>query len=67
MPGEVLVVTAEAAARRAGERRSGTGFFQHGDSADSQRMSCHLAHEDRPGHPASLYLENLQPPGGHAH
>lgn len=26
-------------------------------SADQQRMSCHLAHEDRPGYPASLYLE----------
>ncbi len=25
--------------------------------ADHQTLSCHLAHEDRPGHPANLYLE----------
>ncbi|OGP01711.1 MAG: hypothetical protein A3E00_07730 [Curvibacter sp. RIFCSPHIGHO2_12_FULL_63_18] len=25
--------------------------------ADHQALSCHLAHEDRPGHPANLYLE----------
>jgi AraC-like DNA-binding protein len=57
LPGEVLVVPPKLLHDERVRGSEGQAFSNLVISADSQRMSCHLAHEDRPGHPASLYLE----------
>lgn len=62
LPGEVLVVPPKLLHDERVTGSGGKAFSNMVISADSQRMSCHLAHEDRPGHPASLYLETCSHP-----
>ncbi|WP_296509046.1 helix-turn-helix transcriptional regulator [Rhodoferax sp.] len=61
-PGQVLVVPPKLLHDEWVSGRDGDAFCNLVISADSQRMSCHLAHEGRPGVPASLYLETCQHP-----
>lgn len=62
LQGEVLVVPPKLLHDERVSGSEGQVFSNLVISADSQRMSCHLAHEDRPGHPASLYLETCSHP-----
>ncbi len=61
-PGQVLVVPPKLLHDEWVSGHEAQAFCNLVISADSQRMSCHLAHEVRPGVPASLYLETCQHP-----
>jgi AraC-like DNA-binding protein len=62
LPGEALLVPPKLLHDESVGSHAGLPFSNMVISADKQRMSCHLAHEDRPGHPASLYLETCSHP-----